>query len=153
MNKNKGFTLIELLIAMSVGTLIAMAFFTIINTSIKSNTKNEQDIKLLNVATSELENIREQIKDTSSEELQLNTVDGNEDTNISITGEELDKDKNEIQINSTISKIDYEIIVSITRDKKEYTEMYLYDVSINVKLKNNNFSKRNIELSTKIFGK
>ena len=63
--KNKrGFTLIEILIAMSLISLIAMAFFTILNSTIKANSINEKNIKCLNIAQSEVENIRQQIKES-----------------------------------------------------------------------------------------
>ena len=61
---NRGFTLIENLIAMSLISLIAMAFFTILNSTIKANSVNEKNIKCLNIAQSEVENIRQQIKES-----------------------------------------------------------------------------------------
>lgn len=61
-NNNKGFTLIELMIAMSIISLIAMSFFYILGSAIKSNVRNEVDIKALNIAQTTIENIRVQIK-------------------------------------------------------------------------------------------
>ena len=58
----KGFTLIELIIALSIISILSLAFFKILNSSIKYNTKNEKDIKALNIAQSEVENLRREIK-------------------------------------------------------------------------------------------
>lgn len=61
--KNKrGFTLIELLLAMSIISLIAFAFFRIVNTSVVTNSKNERDIKAMQIAQTQIENIRSQLK-------------------------------------------------------------------------------------------
>jgi prepilin-type N-terminal cleavage/methylation domain-containing protein len=62
-NSNKGFTLIEILVAMSIVMLIAMAFFSINNMSIKLNSKNEKDIQSMNIAQSIMEDIRQDIKE------------------------------------------------------------------------------------------
>jgi len=58
----KGFTLIELIVALSIISILSLAFFKILNTNIKYNTKNEKDIKALNIAQSEVENLRREIK-------------------------------------------------------------------------------------------
>lgn len=62
----KGFTLIELIIALSIVSIILMAFYTLINSSIKQNTKTEKDIKSLNIAQSEVENLRDEIKSSGA---------------------------------------------------------------------------------------
>ena len=62
-NNNKGFTLLELLISLSIITIILLAFSTITISSIKGNTKNDKDISALNLAQSEIEVVRKQIKD------------------------------------------------------------------------------------------
>lgn len=58
----KGFTLIELIVALSIISILSLSFFKILNSSIKYNTKNEKDIKALNIAQSEIENLRREIK-------------------------------------------------------------------------------------------
>lgn len=61
-SNNKGFTLLELLVALSIIGLCMFAFFRIIDTSTKVNTKNDRDIKALNIGQSEIENLRNQVK-------------------------------------------------------------------------------------------
>lgn len=63
---NRGFTLVEILISMAIISIVLFSLFTIINSSIKQNTKNEKDIKLLNIAQSEIENLRKEIKSSSN---------------------------------------------------------------------------------------
>ena len=58
---NRGFTLIEILISMAIISIVLFSLFTTINSSIRQNTKNEKDIKLLNIAQSEIENLRKEI--------------------------------------------------------------------------------------------
>ncbi|MFI3210542.1 MAG: prepilin-type N-terminal cleavage/methylation domain-containing protein [Peptostreptococcaceae bacterium] len=59
---NRGFTLLEVLISISILTIIVLSFANFLSSNIKYNVKNEQDIKALNIATSEIENLRYQIK-------------------------------------------------------------------------------------------
>ena len=80
-NNNKGFTLLELLISLSIITIILLAFSTIIISSIKGNTKNDKDISALNLAQSEIEIVRKQIKDgktsfknSENETLEFNSI-------------------------------------------------------------------------------
>lgn len=61
-SNEKGFSLIEVLVAMAIMGIILFAFFNIINTNEKANTKNEADISSLNYVQSEIENLREKIK-------------------------------------------------------------------------------------------
>ena len=140
----KGFTLVELLVAMSIISLIATAFFTILKTSIKSNKNNEQNIKLLNVAISEVENIREQIKDTSTEEIKLN-----EDISIDTwnTG------GNKVKYTKNIDGFECDIEFNISRNKISTSNMYIYDIKINSQLKNKYFTKKTTEINTKVFGR
>lgn len=65
-DNNRGFTLVEILISMAIISIVLFSLFTIINSSIKQNTKNEKDIKLLNIAQSEIENLRKEIKSSSN---------------------------------------------------------------------------------------
>lgn len=69
---NKGFTLLELLISLSIISLICFIFYGFLNNSIKTNWKNERDIKALNIAQSEIENLRQQIKSkTNGSDLEI----------------------------------------------------------------------------------
>lgn len=132
---NKGFTLIEILIAMSIISLIAMAFFTFLNTSIRFNSKNEKDIKALNIAQSEVENLREQIKSGKTEDFKF--VNGST-----------------INLNSAIpNKLSLEVngvLYNLEIDLKESEN--LYTIHVNVKLNNKYISKKSIDLVTQVFG-
>lgn len=65
LKKCRGFTLLEILVAMSIISLISMAFFSFLSSSTKINSKNEKDINSLNIAQSEIEKLRQQIKSTN----------------------------------------------------------------------------------------
>ncbi len=75
-SSEKGFSLIEVLVAMAIMGIILFAFFNIINTNNKVNTKNETDINSLNYVQSEIENLREKIK---SGEFDFDSLDKRED--------------------------------------------------------------------------
>lgn len=64
-NNKRGFSLIEVLVAMAIMGIILFAFFNIINTNKKVNVKNETDISSLNCVQSEVENLREKLKNGS----------------------------------------------------------------------------------------
>jgi len=163
MNKisKNGFTLIELLVAMSIISLIAMAFFTIVNTSIKSNTKNEKDIKSLNVVTSEIESIREQLKDTSTEDIILYGDLSIEkwDSNGKVTlvkdskGNNHTVSNNKIKYTKEVDGFDCDLELNISRNNISSSNMYIYNIEISSQLKNKYFSKKKIILDTKIFGR
>ena len=78
LKKNRAFTLIELLVSLSIISIISMAFFSFLNSSIKINSKNEKDINSLNIAQSEIEKLRKQIK----------SVDGDTDISIQVSENE-----------------------------------------------------------------
>lgn len=128
--KIKGFTLVELLISMSILSIIGLAFFSIINTAIKTNTKNEFDIKALHLAQSEIENLRAQIKKSSDNELYL------EDLN-----------NNKINIADENSYESDKYIVKINIEEKEYL---LYEIRVVVQSSKQNFSKKKTELITQV---
>lgn len=78
---SKGFTLLELLVSLSIITLILISFFKVYNSTIRVNTKNDIDIKALNLAQSEIENLRNQIKSKEdNEDIEIKyTIDSNID--------------------------------------------------------------------------
>lgn len=61
-SNEKGFSLMEVLVALAIMGIILFAFFNIINTNNKANTKNDTDISSLNYVQSEIENLRGKIK-------------------------------------------------------------------------------------------
>ena len=130
-NNNKGFTLLELLISLSIITIILLAFSTIIISSIKGNTKNDKDISALNLAQSEIEILRKQIKD------------GKTDFNDEPYIKEIDGKKFEVKLSVSESKDD---------TSSQYT---LYEVYVSVEAKQENeendyFSKKHTELVTEV---
>lgn len=58
----QGFTLLELIISLAIIGLILLGFFRVIYSTTKINEKNDRDIKGMNLAQSEVENLRSQIK-------------------------------------------------------------------------------------------
>lgn len=64
---NKGFTLLELLVTLAVVVLALFAFFRVLNSTTRVNAKNDRDIKAINLAQSEIENLRSQIKSKGDE--------------------------------------------------------------------------------------
>lgn len=105
-----GLTLIELLISISILSIIGLAFFSTINTSIKTNKKNETDIKAMHLAQSEVENLRIQIKKSTGSTMDIVDLKGNkiimndensytsDDYNVKITIEEKEKLLYEIRV-------------------------------------------------------
>lgn len=133
---NKAFTLIELIIAMSIISLLVVGFFGFYNSTIKYNTKNEKDIKSLNIAQSEIENLRQQIKSGRASNFKTTT---NEDITLNgeISSYEVVLDENN---NSYNLDIDLDCLNS------------LYTIKVSVRFGNDYFSKKSTELITQVFG-
>lgn len=180
---NRGFTLVEILISMAIISIVLFSLFTIINSSIKQNTKNEKDIKLLNIAQSEIENLRKEIK-SSSNNLNIYIENADSITTIEIPDDEeiIWKEEN---LSEKIDKIDikvggkYKDFIGIDNDGSQNTSIiqydrsidgdiytiklellrqqkaskYLYHIKVKAKLKNNYFSKKEITLDSKILSK
>lgn len=132
-NNNKGFTLLELLVSISIMSIILLAFLTITISSIKGNTKNDKDISALNLAQSEIEILRKQIKD------------GKTDFNDEPYIKEIDGKK-------------FEVKLSVSESKEDTSSQYtLYEVYVSVEAKQENkendyFSKKHTELVTEVLG-
>ena len=153
-NNDKGFTLLELLISLSIITIILLAFSTIIISSIKGNTKNDKDISALNLAQSEIEIVRKQIKDgktsfknSENETLEFNSIIDSIENTENIYYKDVDGKNFEVKFH--ISKND------------EYLGGSLYKLWVRVKLKQKDeednweddyFSKKYTELITEVFG-
>ena len=153
-NNNKGFTLLELLISLSIITIILLAFSTIIISSIKGNTKNDKDINALNLAQSEIEIVRKQIKDgktsfknSENETLEFNSIIDSIENTENIYYKDVDGKNFEVKF--YISKND------------EYLGGSLYKLWVRVKSKQKDeednweddyFSKKYTELITEVFG-
>ena len=153
-NNNKGFTLLELLISLSIITIILLAFSTKIISSIKGNTKNDKDISALNLAQSEIEIVRKQIKDgktsfknSENETLEFNSIIDSIENTENIYYKDVDGKNFEVKF--YISKND------------EYLGGSLYKLWVRVKSKQKDdednweddyFSKKYTELITEVFG-
>lgn len=138
LNKEKGFTLIELIVAMSIISLISIGFYSLLNTSIKTNVKNEQDISALQLAQSEMENIRLQIKSGST---QFETKDkDNKKVDLKVNGNTPYK-KGE---NNKIYNVEVDINLDSNSD--------LYKVIITSELENTTVNKKKTKIVTEIFG-
>ena len=141
-NNDKGFTLLELLISLSIITIILLAFSTITISSIKGNTKNDKDISALNIAQSEIEVIRKQIKDRETN-LKNSENKSIEKNTKEIYSKEIDG-----------KKIEVELCVS---EKEKFSQYILYKLCFSVEPKQKNeksdyFSKKHTELVTEVFG-
>lgn len=144
--KNKGFTLLELLVSLAIVSIAILTIFTAINSNLKVNTKNDKDIKSLQIAQSEIENLRSQIKSKSSDKFKILTYDLDRkiDKEIEIVvGETYDY----LKIIDNDANI-YNVELAITKDSKD-----LYKIDIKVKSNNEKFSKKTTEIITKVFGK
>jgi len=156
LRKNRGFTLIELIIALSVISIITMAFFTTINSSIKHNAKNEKDIKALNIAQTEIENLRDCIKSNTDLIISDESIT---EGNINIIEKLVLFDENNIYNKIIVEdniKYQYIVTLKVSREKrpsKSLNEFYLYDINIDVKAENENLSKKITTLTTKVLSK
>lgn len=172
LKKEKGFTLIELLVALAIVGIILLAFFKSIDSTTRINTKNDRDIKALNIAQSEIENLRNQIKNHEQlEKLEIKDV-------INILENEIEYEYNEnlkklniyltnipeipdYNINDD-DNINYDIVYKKSIDGKEFeiyldisksevntensnvnTGMYLYTINIKVESFNEDPNKDN----------
>ena len=169
LKQDKGFTLIELLVALAIVGIILLAFFTSINSTIRMDAKNDRDIKALNIAQSEIENLRNQIKNHEQlEKLEIKDV-------INILENEIEYEYNENlkKLNIYLTNIpddnindddniNYDIVYKKSIDGKEFeiyldisksevntensnvnTGMYLYTINIKVESFNEDPNKDN----------
>ena len=131
----KGFTLIEILIAMTIVSILVFSLSTIINSSIKQNTKNEKDIKLLNIAQSEIENLRRKIKLSSNDiSIEATKQDGsiliiNIPNDEEIIWNEFDSNKKIDKININTNGI-YKDFIGTDDDGSQNTSIIQYERDI-----------------------
>ncbi len=168
-SSEKGFSLIEVLVAMAIMGIILFAFFNIINTNNKVNTKNETDISSLNYVQSEIENLREKIK---SGEFDFDSLDKKEDGTV-IYEKLIDKSKkvvyDKVLSEGDVSLYDtpYEKITTIEDedgnliDKENITNKIkiivedkngqIYKITATGKSMNDYSSKKEVKIVTEIF--
>ena len=153
--KSKGFTLIELLVSLAIVGTILLAFFKIIDSTNRMNVKNDRDIKALNIAQSEIENLRSQIKEKSdNNERKLFVYDNSLDSNGKKIEISFDK-KNEYFRIYEDADIKYKICLDIKREivAEDTFNDYIYTINIKVQLEYKYFSKKITEINNvKILG-
>ena len=153
--KSKGFTLIELLLSLAIVGTILLAFFKIIDSTNRMNVKNDRDIKALNIAQSEIENLRSQIKEKAdNNERELFVYDNSLDSNDKKIEISFDK-KNEYFRIYEDADIKYKICLDIKREmvKEDTFNDYIYTINITVQLEDKYFSKKITEINNvKILG-
>lgn len=178
---NNGFTLLELLISLSIVSIICVTFYGFLNNSIKTNGKNERDIKALNIAQSEIENLRQQIKSkTSGSNLEIKLSDTE---NIIISNDNNSKTKwvnngenEKLELIDTgiyknysgkdnRGQNDYSIIryeksnatdkfyVNLKMFRDDIGSRYLYKIIISINSQEEYFSKKVTTLTTEILSK
>lgn len=152
---NKGFTLLELLVALAIVSLGVMTMFAAVNSNLKINTKNDKDIKSLQIAQSEIENLRSQIKNKS-----LSTFNIKEYNKEKKVYEEVDRNLDELENGIEYLKIIdnevniYKVKLTVSKDiDKNGNSTDLYTIDVNVSSQNEDFSGKNTNLITKVFGK
>lgn len=153
--KSKGFTLIELLVSLAIVGTILLAFFKIIDSTNRMNVKNDRDIKSLNIAQSEIENLRSQIKEKAGDnERELFVYDNSLDSNDKKIEISFDK-KNEYFRIYEDADIKYKICLDIKREivAEDTFNDYIYTINITVQLEDKYFSKKITEINNvKILG-
>ena len=119
------------------------------------NVKNDRDIKALNIAQSEIENLRSQIKEKSgNNERKLFVYDNSLDSNDKKIEISFDK-KNEYFRIYEDADIKYKICLDIKREivAEDTFNDYIYTINIKVQLEDKYFSKKITEINNvKILG-
>lgn len=151
---NKGVTLLEVIISVALISTISIGLFMTIDNTKISNTKNDKDLKAMDIAQSEIEYIIRDIKD------------GDEILNLGDKEIKLDEIKL-IQNNNKSKKLsakyykehgendNYEVKVWLGKIKERQQirkEYYIYSVEVGVKSKSD-LSKREVKLQTEILQK
>lgn len=133
--KNKGFTLIELLVALVIVGIILLSFFKSVDSTIRMDAKNDRDIKALNIAQSEIENLRNQIKN-------------------GIQPEEIKDKTYEKSIDGKAFDVTLDISKSEVNNANITNEIYMYTINIKVKSLDEYFTKKETKIqNVKILSK
>lgn len=154
LKSNKGDTLLEIIVALAIMTLMGLSFFSVLNRTMLNNMKNERDTKMLNIAQTEVESLTKSVKEGSTSITKKRKRPIDEDT-YQLVNRKFDITK--------AGKISYDVeddektiyicnlsIKDIKLDKKANKIAYLYDIEIEVSPEDKKFTKRKVELNTKI---
>ncbi|MGL5641904.1 MAG: type IV pilus modification PilV family protein [Paraclostridium sp.] len=165
---NRGFTLIEVLIALTIVSIISMAFFMSVNMTNKENAKNEKDIQAMDIAQSQVEYLTKEIK-SKKETIDIdfngnkeingtNDIDSNEKILKSYIKENgIDMIEGNIKYPKYIVKYSekentrYQVFISLKANlkKQQIKDYYLYDIKVEVKPLTD-LTKREAKIQTKV---
>lgn len=154
LKNNKGVTLLEVIISVALVSTISIGFFMTINNTKRSNTKNDKDLKAMDIAQSEIEYIIKDIKDgddvikIGNEEIKLEDIDLIEDNN-------KNKEPNIEYEKNHSDKDNYDIKVWLGKTEENQQvigDYYLYNVEVIAKSKSD-FSDREVKLQTEVLQK
>lgn len=139
-----GFTLIELLISLSIISIVLFATYSMINNSIKNTTKNQKNINAINIAQTEIENLRYKIKNKKN----LIVYDDETSTEKAITMNGTTTYKRKDSNNDSIY---FDISLTVKKATNEREEG-IYIIKIKVKQENDYLNNPETNIETKIFG-
>ncbi|MCR8746027.1 type II secretion system protein [Romboutsia lituseburensis] len=140
---NKGVTLLELLVSLAIISFLIFAFFRVINSTKRIDIKNDRDIKVINIAQSQIEDLRIQIKSLGeSDKLKIQ----DKDIYIKDIGKIYFK---RVNYEKNIENQTYKVDVNLKKTNAG-KDLYLFEIEIGVSLKDNYFSKRHTVIKTKI---
>lgn len=140
---NRGVTLLELLVSLAIIGFLVFAFFRVINSTKRIDIKNDRDIKALNIAQSQIEDLRSQIKSLGDKE---KLILHDKDIYIKDIGK---IDFKIVNYEKNIEDQVYKVEVKLKKTDVD-KELYLFEIEVGVRLKDNYFSKRNTFIKTKI---
>lgn len=161
-NKSEGFTLVEVLVAMTIISIIALAFFRVLNNTIRMNEKTDKDIQIMDIAQSKMENmladIREGTKNKTDIEVKINNevvkLDDLFKGNNTIYPEKNDSSYKTEEYIYKDGNSKYLVDLKIQKEKvgnsKVLDDCYLYNINYTVSEKNKIFSNREVSLSSSI---
>lgn len=163
LKKESGFTLIEVLVALTIVSIISLAFFTIINMTTRKNAKNEKDIQAMDIAQSQIEYLIKDIKNNAyanEDDIKIN-FDENGKLVIVKSDNQINNLSKGLETSSSFEvkykgneKTYYVVDVKLNRENmnnknNEKPPIYLYNIKVNVTPKTD-LTNRNIKVETKV---
>lgn len=166
LKKESGFTLIEILVALTIVSIISMAFFTIINMTTRKNAKNEKDIQAMDIAQSQIEYLIKEIKNNRYANEDDIKFDFDENGKLSIMKSDNYIYKlSENLFTSASFEVKYKgnentcYVVNLKLNRENMNNknnkrplIYLYNINVNVTPKTD-LTNRNIKVETKVLAK